>query len=84
MSKLEEDKLISNNILALKQKIKDALSINDNCRNDLEFSDNLKPGDSCHDCEHMIAFGVGIIGGMVGANAGSACMCEKGYWKEEV
>jgi hypothetical protein len=67
-----------------KQEIIDLIDIHEDCKAELDFSDDLKPGDSCISCEFCASFKVYMDGGMTGMSAGDAHYCTKGYWKEEI
>ena len=62
------------------------LSIHEDCKKNIDFSDALEIGQSCHDCEFCMDYEVpsSSVGGFIGGNVGHASFCEKGYWKEEI
>lgn len=58
------------------------LDINEECKKDKAFSDDLKDGDSCSNCEFCISRPSGNFIGSSNGNVGDLRFCEKGYWKE--
>ena len=59
--------------LEVKKSIAETLDINDECKKELAFSNDLKVNDKCSDCEFCLSHSVGIIGGMTGTCADFFC-----------
>lgn len=58
------------------------LDINKECLEDKAYSDALKNGDSCNQCEFNIEVDYNLID--INGNVGGRRLCEKGYWKEDI
>lgn len=65
-------------------EFEETLDINELCKYEKQYSNELEKGGSCKDCEFCMSIPIGCIGGMDGMTMGNKLYCEKGYWTEDV
>lgn len=60
------------------------LDIPQECKDNFDFSDAMRVGESCKDCEYRRSEPEYPFGGMTGMSMGDKYYCEKGYWEDDI